>query len=160
MAHIEEVFKKLVSHCKEYGFIYPSSEIYDGLSAVYDYGPYGVELKNNIKTYWWKSMVQLNDNIVGLDSAIFMHPTTWKASGHVDAFNDPLVDCKNCKARYRADKVWTVTAKEGDNVLPNVGAEPEADDADAGDGNDRASLPVAERCVHACVLTMRCRPPQ
>ncbi len=100
---LEDVFKKLVSHCKEYGFIYPSSEIYDGLSAVYDYGPYGVELKNNIKTYWWKSMVQMNENIVGLDAAIFMHPKTWKASGHVDAFNDPLVDNKDSKKRFRAD---------------------------------------------------------
>jgi glycyl-tRNA synthetase len=99
----DDVFKKLVAHCKEYGFIYPSSEIYDGLSAVYDYGPYGVLLKNNIKTYWWKSMVQLHENIVGLDCAIFMHPKTWKASGHVDAFNDPLVDNKDSKKRYRAD---------------------------------------------------------
>ncbi|MBX7163695.1 MAG: glycine--tRNA ligase [Saprospiraceae bacterium] len=99
----EDLFKKIISHSKEYGFIYPSSEIYDGLSAVYDYGPYGVELKNNIKTYWWKSMVQMHDNIVGLDSAIFMHPKTWKASGHVDAFNDPLVDNKDSKKRYRAD---------------------------------------------------------
>ncbi|MCR9287155.1 MAG: glycine--tRNA ligase [Bacteroidetes bacterium] len=96
-------FKKLIAHCKEYGFIYQSSEVYDGLSAVYDYGPYGVELKNNLKSYWWKSMVQMNDNIVGLDSAIFMHPKTWKASGHVDAFNDPLVDNKDSKKRYRAD---------------------------------------------------------
>jgi glycyl-tRNA synthetase len=100
---LEDKFKKISSHCKEYGFIYPSSEIYDGLSAVYDYGPYGVELKNNIKTYWWKSMVQMHENIVGLDAAIFMHPKTWKASGHVDAFNDPLVDNKDSKKRYRAD---------------------------------------------------------
>ncbi len=100
----EDAFKKLVAHCKEYGFIYPSSEIYDnGLSAVYDYGPYGSLLKNNIKEYWWKSMVQMHENIVGLDAAIFMHPTTWKASGHVDAFNDPLVDNKDSKKRYRAD---------------------------------------------------------
>lgn len=105
MAQLEDVFKKLVSHCKEYGFIYQSSEIYDGLSAVYDYGPYGVELKNNIKTYWWKSMVQLNENIVGIDSAIFMHPKIWKASGHVDAFNDPLIDNKDSKKRYRADQL-------------------------------------------------------
>ncbi|MBK8701729.1 MAG: glycine--tRNA ligase [Saprospiraceae bacterium] len=98
-------FKNLISHCKEYGFIYPSSEIYDGLSAVYDYGPNGVELKNNIKQYWWKSMVQMHDNIVGLDAAIFMHPKTWKASGHVDAFNDPLVDNKDSKKRYRADQL-------------------------------------------------------
>lgn len=99
----EDVFKKLVSHCKEYGFVFPSSEIYDGLGAVYDYGQMGVELKNNIKKYWWDSMVLLNDNVVGIDSAIFMHPTIWKASGHVDAFNDPLIDNKDSKKRYRAD---------------------------------------------------------
>ena len=103
MANYEEVFKKVVAHAKEYGFIFQSSELYDGLGAVYDYGPNGVELKNNIRNYWWKSMVNMNDNIVGLDSAIFMHPTTWKASGHVDAFNDPLIDNKDSKKRYRAD---------------------------------------------------------
>ncbi len=95
--------KNIASHCKEYGFVYPSSEIYDGLGATYDYGPYGSELKNNIKEYWWKSMVRLHENIVGIDAAIFMHPTTWKASGHVDAFNDPLIDNKDSKKRYRAD---------------------------------------------------------
>ncbi len=99
----EDVFKKIVSHCKEYGFVFPSSEIYDGLGAVYDYGQNGVELKNNIKEYWWKSMVLLHENIVGIDSAIFMHPTIWKASGHVDAFNDPLIDNRDSKKRYRAD---------------------------------------------------------
>ena len=99
----EDVFKKIVSHCKEYGFVFPSSEIYDGLGAVYDYGQLGVELKNNIKQYWWQSMTLLNENIVGIDSAIFMHPTIWKASGHVDAFNDPLIDNKDSKKRYRAD---------------------------------------------------------
>jgi glycyl-tRNA synthetase len=99
----EDIFKKLVAHCKEYGYVFPSSEIYDGLGAVYDYGQYGVELKNNIKKYWWDSMVLLNENIVGLDSAIFMHPTIWKASGHVDAFNDPLIDNRDSKKRYRAD---------------------------------------------------------
>jgi glycyl-tRNA synthetase len=99
----DDVFKKLVAHCKEYGYVFPSSEIYDGLSAVYDYGQNGVELKNNIKKYWWDSMVLLHDNIVGIDSAIFMHPTIWKASGHVDAFNDPLIDNKDSKKRYRAD---------------------------------------------------------
>ncbi len=103
MAQQEEVFKKLISHCKEYGFVFPSSEIYDGLSAVYDYGQMGVELKNNIKKYWWDSMVLLHENIVGIDSAIFMHPTIWKASGHVDAFNDPLIDNRDSKKRYRAD---------------------------------------------------------
>ena len=99
----EDVFKKIVSHCKEYGFVFPSSDIYDGLGAVYDYGQNGVELKNNIKQYWWKSMVLLHENIVGIDSAIFMHPTIWKASGHVDAFNDPLIDNRDSKKRYRAD---------------------------------------------------------
>ena len=99
----EDVFKKIVSHCKEYGFVFPSSEIYDGLGAVYDYGQNGVELKNNIKQYWWQAMVLLHENIVGIDSAIFMHPTIWKASGHVDAFNDPLIDNRDSKKRYRAD---------------------------------------------------------
>ncbi|NCC71818.1 MAG: glycine--tRNA ligase [Sphingobacteriia bacterium] len=103
MTNNEDKLKKIISHSKEYGFVFPSSEIYDGLSAVYDYGQYGVELKNNIKEYWWKSMVQYHENIVGLDSAIFMHPTTWKASGHVDAFNDPMIDNKDSKKRYRAD---------------------------------------------------------
>ena len=103
MANNEDLFKKIISHAKEYGFIFPSSEIYDGMAAVYDYGQYGVELKNNIKQYWWKSMVQMHENIVGIDSAIFMHPTIWKASGHVDAFSDPLIDNKDSKKRYRAD---------------------------------------------------------
>ena len=101
----EDVFKKIVSHCKEYGFVFPSSDIYDGLAAVYDYGQNGVELKNNIKEYWWKSMVLLHSNIVGIDAAIFMHPTVWKASGHVDAFNDPLIDNRDSKKRYRADNL-------------------------------------------------------
>jgi glycyl-tRNA synthetase len=99
----DDIFKKIIAHAKEYGFIFQSSEIYDGLSAVYDYGQNGAELKNNIKQYWWNAMVRLNENIVGIDSAIFMHPTTWKASGHVDAFNDPLIDNKDSKKRYRAD---------------------------------------------------------
>ena len=103
MAKQEDNFKKVVSHAKEYGYIFQSSEIYDGLSAVYDYAQNGVELKKNIREYWWKAMVQMNDNIVGLDAAILMHPTIWKASGHVDAFNDPLIDNKDSKKRYRAD---------------------------------------------------------
>lgn len=103
MAKQEDLFKNVVSHAKEYGFIFPSSEIYDGLSAVYDYAQNGVELKKNIREYWWKAMVQIHENIVGLDAAILMHPTTWKASGHVDAFNDPLIDNKDSKKRYRAD---------------------------------------------------------
>ena len=103
MANQEDIFKKVISHAKEYGYVFQSSEIYDGLSAVYDYGQNGAELKRNIREYWWKAMVQLNENIVGIDAAIFMHPTTWKASGHVDAFNDPLIDNKDSKKRYRAD---------------------------------------------------------
>jgi glycyl-tRNA synthetase len=103
MAKQDDIFKNVVSHAKEYGFIFPSSEIYDGLSAVYDYAQNGVELKKNIREYWWKAMVQMHENIVGLDAAILMHPTTWKASGHVDAFNDPLIDNKDSKKRYRAD---------------------------------------------------------
>ncbi len=103
MAKQDDIFKNVISHAKEYGFIFPSSEVYDGLSAVYDYGQNGAELKKNIREYWWKSMVQMHDNIVGIDAAILMHPTTWKASGHVDAFNDPLIDNKDSKKRYRAD---------------------------------------------------------
>lgn len=101
----DELFKVLVAHCKEYGFIFPSSEIYDGLAAVYDYGQMGVELKNNIKKYWWDAMTRLNENIVGIDSCIFMHPKTWVASGHVAAFNDPLIDNRDSKKRYRADNL-------------------------------------------------------
>jgi glycyl-tRNA synthetase len=103
MEQKEDKLKEIISHAKEYGFVFPSSEIYDGLAATYDYGQLGSELKNNIKSYWWKSMVQMHDNIVGIDASIFMHPTTWKASGHVDAFNDPLIDNKDSKKRYRAD---------------------------------------------------------
>ena len=103
MAQQDDIFKKITGHAKEYGYIFQSSEIYDGLAAVYDYGQMGSELKKNIKEYWWKSMVQMHENIVGIDAAIFMHPTTWKASGHVGAFNDPLIDNKDSKKRYRAD---------------------------------------------------------
>jgi glycyl-tRNA synthetase len=99
----ENRFLAIIAHAKEYGFVFPSSEIYDGLSAVYDYGPYGSELKKNIRDYWWKSMTQLQENIVGIDAAIFMHPTTWKASGHVDNFSDPMIDNKDSKKRYRVD---------------------------------------------------------
>lgn len=101
----DDFFKNVIAHSKEYGFVFPSSEIYDGLSAVYDYGQLGVELKNNLKQYWWKSMVQLHENIVGIDSSIFMHPEIWKASGHVDGFNDPMIDNKDSKKRYRADQL-------------------------------------------------------
>src|SRR5258707_10828417 len=108
----ENLLKKVISHAKEYGFIFPSSEIYDGLSAVYDYGQNGSELKKNIRDYWWKSMTQLNDNIVGIDAASFMHPTTWKASGHVDNFSDPMIDNKDSKKRYRVDHL--IEAKADD----------------------------------------------
>ncbi len=103
MANNEDLLKKIIAHAKEYGFVFQSSEIYDGLSAVYDYAQNGSELKKNIRDYWWKAMVQMHENIVGIDSAIFMHPTVWKASGHVDAFNDPMIDNKDSKKRYRAD---------------------------------------------------------
>lgn len=106
------VFQKIISHAKEYGFVFPSSEIYDGLAAVYDYGQNGVELKNNIKNLWWKTMTMLNDNIVGVDASIFMHPTTWKASGHVDGFNDPMIDNKDSKKRYRVDHLIEAFADE------------------------------------------------
>ena len=118
----EELFKKLIAHCKEYGFIFPSSEIYDGLSAVYDYGQMGVELKNNVKRYWWDAMTKLHDNIVGIDAAIFMHPKTWEASGHVSAFNDPLIDNKDSKKRYRADALiedWL--AKQDEKIDKEIG---------------------------------------
>ncbi len=104
MSGKEDLLKTIIGHCKEYGFVFPSSEIYDGLSATYDYGQLGVELKNNIKKYWWDSMVKLHDNIVGIDAAIFMHPKTWKASGHVDAFNDPLIDNKDSKKHLKKDR--------------------------------------------------------
>jgi len=121
MASQEDVFKKLVAHCKEYGFVFPSSEIYDGLGAVYDYGQNGVELKNNIKKYWWDSMVLLHENVVGIDTSIFMHPTIWKASGHVDAFNDPLIDNKDSKKRYRADVlIEDQLAKYDDKITKEV----------------------------------------
>ncbi|MFA5299330.1 MAG: glycine--tRNA ligase [Lutibacter sp.] len=121
MANQDDQFKKVVSHAKEYGFVFQSSEIYDGLSAVYDYAQNGVELKKNIREYWWKAMVQLHENIVGLDAAIFMHPTTWKASGHVDAFNDPLIDNKDSKKRYRADVlIEDYVAKLDDKIEKEV----------------------------------------
>lgn len=125
----DDLFKKLVAHSKEYGFIFPSSEIYDGLGGVYDYGPYGVELKNNIRKYWWDAMVTMNETIVGLDAAIFMHPEVWKASGHVGAFNDPLIDNRDSKKRYRADvlieehleKIRTKIEKEVDKARERFG---------------------------------------
>ncbi|MGB5370356.1 MAG: glycine--tRNA ligase, partial [Flavobacteriaceae bacterium] len=131
MVNQDDIFKKVVSHAKEYGYVFQSSEIYDGLSAVYDYAQNGAELKKNIREYWWKAMVQLNENIVGIDAAIFMHPTTWKASGHVDAFNDPLIDNKDSKKRYRADvliedhiaKIEAKIEKEVDKAAKRFGTE-------------------------------------
>jgi glycyl-tRNA synthetase len=108
----ENRFQAIISHAKEYGFVFPSSEIYDGLSAVYDYGPNGSELKKNIRDYWWNGMTQLHENIVGIDAAIFMHPTTWKASGHVDNFSDPMIDNKDSKKRYRVDHLIEAKADE------------------------------------------------
>ena len=108
----ENTFQAIISHAKEYGFVFQSSEIYDGLSAVYDYGPYGSELKKNIKDYWWKSMTQMHQNIVGIDAAIFMHPTTWKASGHVDNFSDPMIDNKDSQKRYRVDHLIEAKADQ------------------------------------------------
>src|SRR5690554_7726047 len=105
MQNTEQLFKNIIAHSKEYGFVFPSSEIYDGLGAVYDYGQYDAELKNNLKSYWWKAMVQLNENITGIDSAILMRPKIWKASGHVDGFNDPMIDNKDSNKRYRADQL-------------------------------------------------------
>ena len=123
MANDTNRFQAIISHCKEYGFIFPSSEIYEGLQAVYDYGQWGSELKKNIKDYWWKSMTQMHENIVGIDAAIFMHPTTWKASGHVDNFNDPMIDNKDSKKRYRVDHLIEAKAEE----MRNEGRNDEAD---------------------------------
>jgi glycyl-tRNA synthetase len=122
MATDSNKFQAIISHCKEYGFIFPSSEIYDGLSAVYDYGQWGAELKKNVRDFWWKSMTQLNDNIVGIDAAIFMHPTTWKASGHVDNFSDPMIDNKDSKKRYRVDHLIEAQADEMDKAGDSAGA--------------------------------------
>jgi glycyl-tRNA synthetase len=110
----QTMMEKIVSLCKRRGFVFPSSEIYGGFAAIYDYGHYGTLLKNNIRDAWWKHMVQLRDDVVGLDSAIFMHPTTWKASGHVDGFEDPQVDCRKCKARMRADHILEVAGVSAD----------------------------------------------
>jgi glycyl-tRNA synthetase len=112
MANESNNFSAIIAHCKEYGYIFPSSEIYDGLSAVYDYGQNGSQLKKNIRDYWWKSMTQLQDNIVGIDAAIFMHPLTWKASGHIDNFSDPMIDNKDSQKRYRVDHLIEAHAEK------------------------------------------------
>lgn len=133
MATDQNKFQAIISHCKEYGFVFPSSEIYDGLSAVYDYGQYGAELKKNIRDYWWKSMTQMHENIVGIDAAIFMHPTTWKASGHVDGFSDPMIDNKDSKKRYRVDHLIeghaeTLPPEAGEALVQQMNALLAADD--------------------------------
>src|SRR5215211_4556929 len=133
MATDSNKFQAIISHCKEYGFIFPSSEIYDGLQAVYDYGQWGVELKKNIREYWWKSMTQMHENIVGIDAAIFMHPTVWKASGHVDNFSDPMIDNKDSKKRYRVDHLIeahaeTLEKEKGDALLAQMDQLLAADD--------------------------------
>src|SRR5213592_664377 len=124
MANEQNIFAELIAHCKEYGYIFQSSEIYDGLAAVYDYGQNGAQLKKNIRDYWWKSMTQLHENIVGIDAAIFMHPTTWKASGHVDNFSDPMIDNRDSKKRYRVDHLLEAKADE----LKEKGQANEADE--------------------------------
>src|SRR6476469_5421678 len=123
MANDSNRFQAIISHAKEYGFVFPSSEIYDGLQAVYDYGQWGSELKKNIKDYWWDSMTRMYENIVGIDAAIFMHPTTWKASGHVDNFNDPMIDNKDSKKRYRVDHLIEGAAE----ALEKAWQKPEAE---------------------------------
>lgn len=141
MSKQEETLKKIISHCKEYGFVFQSSEIYDGLAAVYDYGHNGTELRKNIREYWWKAMVQMHDNIVGIDSAIFMHPKVWKASGHVDGFNDPMIDNKDSKKRYRADQLLEdrIAKYEKDGKTDKAAGLQKAMD-DALEGNDLAGL--------------------
>ena len=136
----EKKLQNLVGHCKEYGFVFPSSEIYDGLSAVYDYGQYGSELKKNIRDYWWRSMTQMNDNIVGIDAAIFMHPTVWKASGHVDNFSDPMIDNKDSKKRYRVDHLIEGFAE----VLMLNADELGADDKESAVLKDKADAILAD----------------
>ncbi|MBW8685779.1 glycine--tRNA ligase [Chitinophaga rhizophila] len=133
MATDQNQFQAIISHCKEYGFVFPSSEIYDGLSAVYDYGQNGAQLKKNIRDYWWKSMTQMHENIVGIDSAIFMHPTIWKASGHVDGFSDPMIDNKDSKKRYRVDHLIEAHAEtlpegNGDELIRKMNELLAADD--------------------------------
>ncbi|MEY4457142.1 MAG: hypothetical protein RLY15_1406, partial [Bacteroidota bacterium] len=127
----DNTLQAIISHAKEYGFVFPSSEIYDGLGAVYDYGPYGSQLKKNIRDYWWNSMTQMNENIVGIDAAIFMHPTTWKASGHVDSFSDPLIDNKDSKKRYRVDHLLEAHADKMVEKGDQAGADKLLADMDA-----------------------------
>src|SRR6186997_1839496 len=130
MATDSNKFQAIISHCKDYGFIFPSSEIYDGLAAVYDYGQWGSELKKNIKDYWWRSMTQMQENIVGIDAAIFMHPTTWKASGHVDNFSDPMIDNRDSNKRYRVDHLLEAHADELEKQGEEVKAQALLDEMD------------------------------
>ncbi|MNS44463.1 Glycine--tRNA ligase [compost metagenome] len=130
----ENTLQAIIAHAKEYGFVFPSSEIYDGMGAVYDYGQWGVELKRNVREYWWKWMTQMNEqNIVGIDAAIFMHPTVWKASGHVDNFSDPMIDNKDSKKRYRVDHLIegyaeTLSKEDGEALITAMEKHIAADD--------------------------------
>lgn len=153
-----DIFKKVISHAKEYGFVFPSSEIYDGLQAVYDYGQYGAELRNNLRNVWWKAMTLLNDNVVGIDAAIFMHPLTWKASGHVDNFNDPMIDNKDSKKRYRADVLIEDKAMEYENAGNAAKAQEllqrMAKSLDSGDLKDVQNIIIEEKI--ACPVSGTC----
>ena len=154
----EEIFKNVISHAREYGFVFQSSEIYDGLSAVYDYGQLGSELKNNIKTYWWKAMVQLHENIVGIDAAIFMHPKTWKASGHVDGFSDPMIDNKDSNKRYRADQLLEdkITAYEAEGEKQKAESlQTEMDNALKAEDLSRLKALIEEHKIQ-CPLSKTC----
>ena len=152
MSAQEDKLKDIIGHAKEYGFVFPSSEIYDGLSATYDYGQLGSELKNNIKNYWWKAIVHMHENIVGIDAAIFMAPQTWKASGHVDAFNDPLIDNKDSKKRYRAD---VLIEEHIEKIRQKIEKDVTKGKKRFGDDFDE------EQCHHSAVVTLRpqtCQP--
>ncbi|HEY0678331.1 MAG TPA: glycine--tRNA ligase [Chitinophagaceae bacterium] len=154
MATDNNRFQAIISHCKEYGFIFPSSEIYDGLSAVYDYGQWGSELKKNIRDHWWKSMTQMHENIVGIDAAIFMHPTTWKASGHVDNFSDPMIDNKDSKKRYRVDHLIESRAAELEQAGDEAGAKALTDEMDkllAADDFDGLKQLITENKIKCAV---------
>ncbi|HET8828241.1 MAG TPA: glycine--tRNA ligase, partial [Pelobium sp.] len=154
----EEIFKNVISHAKEYGFVFQSSEIYDGLSAVYDYGQLGAELKNNIKTYWWKAMVQMNENIVGIDSAIFMHPKVWKASGHVDGFSDPMIDNKDSQKRYRADQLLEdkIEAYKTSGEIEKAGSlQTDMDDALKAEDLPRLKALIEEHKI-SCAVSKTC----
>ena len=155
-----ELFDKIVNLCKRRGFVFPSAEIYGGFRSTYDYGPIGVLLLRNVKDAWWRSMVQLRDDVVGLDAAILSPPAIWEASGHLANFTDPLVDCRNCGARHRQDKL------DDPEVCPNCGTRGDAhrgppvqphvqDPRRAGGGLPARSRTCAPRRRRACSSTSR-----